>query len=340
MDRVQTIIDMIKSGMSAKEIAEQAECHAQNVYGVARRYGLKVTTQADGRKKRDAEIIRLREAGCNYKQICDAIGADKHTVSKACKRLGCELTDAVRQKIVADRVRRYSKAGAKATKEKWTCTEAQVAEKIREADRGIEYVGGYTNNKGTVTVKCVECGGVFEVTYQTATSPRNEGAVHCPRCQEIKQAQEEAEKKERQRQREQKREEAQAEKERKRQERMHACPVCGKITDRQKYCSKQCCKRANNKIKEIRRRMKCKGGDNITLEALVRRDGYVCYICGLAVNDKDYIERDGTIIAGNYYPSIDHVKPISYGGKHVWSNVRLAHRICNTIKGNRMDFVS
>lgn len=39
-----------------------------------------------------------------------------------------------------------------------------------------------------------------------------------------------------------------------------------------------------------------------------------------------------TFIAGNMYPSIDHVRPLSRGGLHEWGNVKLAHRICNSIK--------
>ena len=39
-----------------------------------------------------------------------------------------------------------------------------------------------------------------------------------------------------------------------------------------------------------------------------------------------------TFIADNMYPSIDHVKLLARGGLHEWSNVKLAHRICNSIK--------
>ena len=37
-------------------------------------------------------------------------------------------------------------------------------------------------------------------------------------------------------------------------------------------------------------------------------------------------------IAGNMYPSIDHVIAVANGGTHEWSNVKLAHRICNSNK--------
>ena len=72
---------------------------------------------------------------------------------------------------------------------------------------------------------------------------------------------------------------------------------------------------------------------DITLEALFRRDKGVCHICGGQCDWEDMrYNADGYKIAGDMYPSIDHVMPVSKGGLHAWSNVRLAHRYCNTIK--------
>lgn len=339
MNRVEAIIELINSGVPAKEIAEQTECNVQNVYGIARRYGLKIAKKAH---KHDAEVKRLREQGFNYKQIGEAIGVDRKTIRITCKRLGCELTDAERQKIIEKR----AKAGGLAIAEKQRHTEEQVAELIREANKGVEYVSGYTNDKGTMIVRCLKCGSVFERKYFSVVNNRN-STVHCDACAEDRRIKAECEKeeqrKEREKQRkerEQQREREREEQERKKAERIHACPVCGEITGKPKYCSIRCRNRASNKRGEIRRRMRYKGGDNITIEALTRRDSGVCYICGLAVNENDYDIHDGVFIAGNYYPSIDHVIPISYGGKHIWENVRLTHRICNMVKSNKINFVT
>lgn len=43
-----------------------------------------------------------------------------------------------------------------------------------------------------------------------------------------------------------------------------------------------------------------------------------------------------------FYPdqmagTIDHIKPLSRGGQHVYTNVQLAHSLCNSKKGNRYE---
>lgn len=120
-------------------------------------------------------------------------------------------------------------------------------------------------------------------------------------------------------------------------ENTHICSVCGKEytahSPKSKYCSKACSR------KPKRRRDRYKGitvDNDITLEKLARKDGDVCQICGGVVNWDDREEKNGVIICGNYYPSIDHIKPISKGGLHSWNNVQLAHRICNTLKCDKV----
>ena len=118
----------------------------------------------------------------------------------------------------------------------------------------------------------------------------------------------------------------------------HECVICGSKYiahyPLSKYCSKKCA-RKNVRIRDTRRRYKNITVDKgITLPKLVKRDHNQCQICGLFVDWNDYIETDKTIICGNMYPSIDHIRPISKGGLHSWDNVQLAHRICNTRKNN------
>ena len=71
---------------------------------------------------------------------------------------------------------------------------------------------------------------------------------------------------------------------------------------------------------------------SITLSKLIERDKGICKLCGRKVNETDYTYINDTFIAGNDYPSIDHIKPLSKGGVHQWDNVQLAHRLCNSIK--------
>lgn len=120
------------------------------------------------------------------------------------------------------------------------------------------------------------------------------------------------------------------------------CPVCGKEfaqrVKTQKYCSDRCDRKANKKTSEQLRRIRKKSqivDKDITLESLYRRDSGVCHICGLKCNLEDYIIRDGRKIVGEWYPSIDHVKPLCQGGLHAWNNVKIAHRKCNSWKSTR-----
>ena len=72
---------------------------------------------------------------------------------------------------------------------------------------------------------------------------------------------------------------------------------------------------------------------NKSLHKLYKRDKGICYICGNKCDYEDYTYRGNTFIAGNYYPSIDHIIPISKGGTDEWNNLKLAHFKCNWVKG-------
>ena len=128
-----------------------------------------------------------------------------------------------------------------------------------------------------------------------------------------------------------------AEQERKKAERIHPCPVCNLITDRFKYCSDKCSKNAQNNRHESIRRAKIKGAlvdRDISLMDVYKNDMGICYICGRKCSYDDKYERDGTVIVGSTYPTIDHVLPLSKGGMHSWSNVRLACKDCNSKKSD------
>lgn len=61
--------------------------------------------------------------------------------------------------------------------------------------------------------------------------------------------------------------------------------------------------------------------------------GGQCWLCGRNVNRKE--RRHGHPGA----PSVDHVIPLSRGGTHRQSNLRLAHVFCNQTKGNQEPIV-
>lgn len=110
-----------------------------------------------------------------------------------------------------------------------------------------------------------------------------------------------------------------------------------------KYCSNECSelsvkRRAKKKRRSKDKRWRTNGKPDysITLDKLHIKYNGICHLCGNQTNYSDmYINDEGHYIAGDSYPSIDHLVPISKGGTHTWDNVRLAHRLCNSLKGNK-----
>lgn len=106
-------------------------------------------------------------------------------------------------------------------------------------------------------------------------------------------------------------------------------------------CSDECRRKRRNRLSSIRSDKRINESNlidaDITLERLYEVDNGICYLCGTECNYDDItITDEGYYIAGKTYPSVDHVKPLSKGGKHAWNNVKLAHHRCNTLKGNRI----
>ena len=66
--------------------------------------------------------------------------------------------------------------------------------------------------------------------------------------------------------------------------------------------------------------------ENIKLEIIAERDGWVCGICNKPINPE-------TKWPDQQCWSIDHVEPLSMGGAHTHDNVRLTHWICNVRRG-------
>lgn len=82
-----------------------------------------------------------------------------------------------------------------------------------------------------------------------------------------------------------------------------------------------------------------KNSEYASWEAVYRRDGNRCHICGKQVNKKDFTRTfEGRFIAGPKYPTVDHVIPQSKGGSHEMDNLRLAHKACNSKKSAKLDY--
>ena len=214
-------------------------------------------------------------------------------------------------------------------------TEDEAGRRILDKTGGLfKYVSGYTNKECKVRVRCTVCDGEFERSYHDLTTRKT--VYGCPLCREA--------------QAEKRNNEASAERFR-RQLRVKAnkannskqfqvvfCEECGNIfqtvDSRRKYCSEQCRAKSSpdytassddrlNKFNVIDK--------GITLKKLFDKYNGVCQICGEPCDYNDYyIRANGVFVAGDKYPSKDHIVPLSMGGKHSWKNLRLAHRNCNT----------
>ena len=103
-----------------------------------------------------------------------------------------------------------------------------------------------------------------------------------------------------------------------------------------KICSDECSKNKFNRYKDSRINETNLVDRDISLRKLYDRDNGICYLCEKETNYSDfYFDDENNKIADDGYPSIDHVLPLSKGGKHAWANVKLACRGCNLKKANQ-----
>ena len=192
----------------------------------------------------------------------------------------------------------------------------------------FEYVSGFVNVDSPVVIRCKVCGA-----ERTASmiSLRRDGCVVCKECQR--------------RELEAQKQKQQADAARKEMSRaahafhnkkqlgMYFCEICGSPIPSGRHVCSKCAKdrqRHYDNLKKSKRRVAAltKESAGITLAKLYERDAGVCWICGQLC---DF----GADSNSNLYPSIDHVVPISKGGKDEWSNIKLAHRLCNSMRGDR-----
>ena len=207
--------------------------------------------------------------------------------------------------------------------------------RLRENNANLSYYSGYINSEAKVKLKCNNCGNIFE---RYASCVRKNKVIRCFECEKINTQ------KKKNYIKIQKSTTKELNKKANRllnnkQLLISICLQCNKMfIGNNKYCSKECLNKYHNTVHaEARKRYKDINGQidyTITLDKLIKRDNNICYICNKECNLNDYTYQGNYKIAGNYYPSIDHVVPLAKGGVHEWSNVKLAHRICNSIKSD------
>ena len=318
----------------------------------------------------DGANIWERSAECDEAMAYYVAG---HTVAETAEKFG----------VSKDRINGSVKTRGLTNGRKWgEPSNAHIESVRKEAEQrlierldalGCDYLGGYTNTTGSVTLKCKTCGDEFERTV----SFLKHGNVICQKCEHektlIRQAnrrmvrKEEAERKRAEKETERIKKNSyglsyyQLERETK-LDTMFACKICGKgYTPREYmldvglktysnpgYCSAECRRkkiryiehrsRKNRKVPENHRQRAryygCDYDSSVTLAKLIKRDGLRCAICGETCDPNDH---GWTNYMGPKSPTIDHIVPMSKGGGHVWSNVQIAHALCNSYKSNKVD---
>lgn len=307
-------------------------------------------------KARNDHICELVQEGKTHKQVADVLGICVGTVDYVCKNRGltslvlygeriCEQCGNTFEAKATNQKYCSVKCIRKAERERETKTpdDSAIIKQIAEKHPGFEYAGNYTGSNGTADLRCKTCGHV--VTRACVTIRHQK--VKCDACADAE--------------RERKRIAQEQEKERKETDRAearynrkikrikanilriatekHLCKMCGaSMRGWNKFCSELCASRYHNSKGWTLRRARIKDAlidRDITLKEVYETDGGICYLCGGQCDWND-CRRDGTqFIVGGSYPSIDHVVPLTKGGEHSWSNVRLAHLSCNAKKGNR-----
>lgn len=277
------------------------------------------------------EVRTLRILGKTIDEICESVSLPRKEILRICRKAGMRVTEE-ETKVTKGRV-----AKSFAHSNEW------VRDYISEKSSGcFEYESGYINMDSYVYAKCNGCGNVYRRSMRTFRTVKN---VFCNNCEFEKR------KKEREQQEENKKKIKQIQKDtafmikagRGKQLSVSFCN-CGNMIDsfmsNHAVRCKACTRRIENKNREIKRRTKIQSAlvdRDITVDKLYKRDNGICYICNGVCDFNDKEERDGVIICGDLYPSIDHVKPLAAGGLHSWDNVKLAHRLCNSLKSDYYD---
>lgn len=333
LERYKKIVELYDSDYSVAEIAELFDCSVTVVYAAWKKAGLpKRMTQ------QQKSVMELRKLGKCSTEIAEELGIKVTTVNATAKTIGMPFTEEEKQKSI------------KLGKAKAICT--QYGNELERRQKQIdfitkyypqfEYVSGYIASDDFVELRCKECGLVFK--RSAVTLRHTECLTSCPICEEKRKQEElvrrEAEKEAQKQERERERAEAfWSQKFQQVSFKMCQCKECGAffIGGRSCYCSDECKRKHINRKHDKRLDRANRIDKSISLKKLYKRDKGICWICGGKCDYKDYVkDENGYFIVGANYPSIDHVYPLSKGGNHEWSNVKLAHHYCNTLKNDKV----
>ena len=344
-EKKNEIIILLQNGVRPHEISEKVNVSYPEVIKISKVNGLSL----EWRKQRDEKLRTYKSLGYSLEEVAEHFGVNVGVAQRACAGMPSKPLE--RRKIPDRSKINYRNQFTNGNYDQITNAKRLIA----EANPEMEYVSGFKTVDKPVVIRHKVCGTEFS---RSMNSIRHKGKTVCPVCDayrsHAKKYASESEKRRAAAKRKQQRDlfknypkreyekqirheqaliNAERRKEEKREARRHDCPVCGTSTTRIKYCSDTCARKAGNAQHEVRRRHLIRNvtiDKDITLEGLFRRDSGRCWICGLPCDYDDIEVTDKTMVAGNMYPSIDHVIALSKGGVHSWENVKLAHRICNS----------
>lgn len=300
----------------------------------------------------NAEIIRLCEQGLYAYEVADILHISKHRVAYVRRNAGIDSKIAFEVHSENRKVA-YKKQVQQNVENRYN---ARLADFINTVNTCVgdkwEYDSGFVSTKHDVRLRCKCCGNVITVSGDTIRQWKRKQVshttLHCDVCDSIE--------KENLRiyrihEKEHKEyisfiKEATLDYAKKSYVKSYECKNCGRHFEveygdrRRSYCCSECETEAKHKkmrLERSNRRKRIKDvlvDRDISLEKLAERDNHTCWLCGGKVDWNDIVYDGNTYIAGNMYPSVDHVIPLAKGGVHSWDNTRLAHRICNSIKND------
>lgn len=337
---ISVIQQYAEKGYTKKEIASQIGLAYNTVSDYCRAHNI-ITTKKyvktkEQKPKKPTEkakrIIELRKQGKSYDEIKNVTGISKRYISQVCQK---------------------NNSGGKIR----TLNNSIEYVKDIVKQSGFEYVKGYEQSHSVITVRCPQCNKTFKRQYDIFVKHINGTQwgcknIYCPHCRKTKRDAHLASLAKAKEEKERKIAEGKAMKESRAVNKditdmlaIHVCKTCGRefclaCTNYKSktYCSEYC--QVSNYRKQhdsarYKRMYSRKHDNDITLKKVYKHDKGICYLCGKRCDWKDCERRDGAFIAGNNFPSIDHVIPLSKGGTHTWDNVRLACRVCNARKADK-----
>lgn len=260
--------------------------------------------------------VELRRLNWSMRDIAKLLNVPRKTVARWCKRnnLGG---------AIAEHKNQHTSKGV----------EVQKQEAIDKYLKGKswEYFGGFTNVDSGAQFRCLKCGAVQTLSFISFRQNKRSSDPRCKNCICIE--------KEKIKTLLQNNKRKVLKPMRQMSYGVYFCKQCGCsfLSDKKtSYCSDRCRKTYCNWLTDHRINKDIVMDKDITLTKLYKKHQGVCYLCKQQCEWEDKTTIDGVIICGNKYPSIDHVIPLSKGGKHAWKNVKLACRGCNMKKGNRL----